>query len=171
MMTTTQPEAGPGARLRGERGSALAIALIFLLLMTLLGVSAMQGSNLQERMAGNLRDRNMAFQAAEAALRTGETWLMDVLNQSDANLNPNLIDPAAWDGSAPAGAVVPPEPVVGLDGQLASDPLFYVAEPSLRRIGIQLPPDFRRIYPVTARGEGGSDVAVVVLQSTFEPPQ
>jgi type IV pilus assembly protein PilX len=165
MMTSRRPGAEFAARPRAERGSALAIALIFLLLMTLLGVSAMRSSNLQERMAGNLRDRNMAFQSAEAGLRAGETWLMQLPNQVIANGNLNLVNPGAWDGSAPTGTVV------GLDGQLASDPVFYVAEPSLRRVGIQLPPDFRRIYPVTARGEGGTDVAVVVLQSTFEPPQ
>lgn len=150
-----------------ERGSALAVALIFLLLMTLLGVSAMRGSNMQERMAGNLRDRNLAFQAAEAALRSGETWLMNIVNQQAADLNAQIDNPAAWAGAAPA----PTGSVAGLDGQLAADPEFYVGPPSLRRVGIQLPPDFRRIYPVTARGEGGSDVAVVVLQSTFEPPQ
>lgn len=153
--------------LHREHGSALAVALIFLLLMTLLGVSAMRGSNMQERMAGNLRDRNMAFQAAEAALRGGEAWLMNVVNQQTAGLNPQINNPAAWTGAAPA----PTGTVGALDGQLAGDPEFYVGPPSLRRVGIQLPPDFRRIYPVTARGEGGSDVAVVVLQSTFEPPQ
>lgn len=150
-----------------ERGSALAVALIFLLLMTLLGVSAMRGSNMQERMAGNLRDRNLAFQAAEAALRSGETWLMNIVNQQIADLNPQIDNPAAWEGVAPD----PTGSVGALDGQLDADPEFYVGPPSLRRVGIQLPPDFRRIYPVTARGVGGSDVAVVVLQSTFEPPQ
>jgi type IV pilus assembly protein PilX len=149
----------------GQRGSALVVALVFLLLMTMLGISAMQGSNLQERMAGNLRDRNMAFQAAEAALRNGETWLMTIANQQLADVNAQLANPAAWDGAGATGTAP------ALDAQLASDPDFYVGPPSLRRIGIQLPPDFRRIYPVTARGEGGSDVAVVVLQSTFEPPQ
>jgi type IV pilus assembly protein PilX len=149
----------------GQRGSALMVALVFLLLMILLGVSAMQGSNMQERMAGNLRDRNMAFQSAEAALRGGETWLMSLVNQQLANGNFNLANPAAWDGT---GAT---DSVPALDAQLASDPEFFVGPPNLRRIGIQLPPDFRRIYPVTARGEGGSDIAVVVLQSTFEPPQ
>jgi len=153
-----------------QRGSALAIALIFLLLMTLLGVSAMRGSNLQERMAGNQRDRNMAFQSAEAALRAGETWLLVLANQQAADFsNPitDTVNPVAWDGTAP----VPTGTVPALDTQLADDPEFYVGPPSLRRVGIQLPPDFRRIYPVTARGEGGSDVSVVVLQSTFEPPQ
>lgn len=153
-----------------QRGSALAIALIFLLLMTLLGVSAMRGSNMQERMAGNLRDRNMAFQSAEAGLRAGETWLLGLANQQAADLNNPITDtvnPANWDGTAPA----PTGTVPALDAQLADDPDFYVGPPSLRRVGIQLPPDFRRIYPVTARGEGASDVSVVVLQSTFEPPQ
>lgn len=154
----------PASMLR-QRGSALAISLIFLLLMTLLGVSAMRSSNMQERMAGNLRDRNMAFQSAEAALRGGEGWLMLLANQAAANANAHLANPAAWDGSAPTGTIL------ALDPQLASNPDFFVGPPSLRRVGIQLPPDFRRIYPVTARGEGGSDTAVVVLQSTFEPPQ
>ena len=52
------------------------MALIFLLLMTLLGTTAMRGSSMQERMAGNARDWNLAFQAAEAALREGEQFLL-----------------------------------------------------------------------------------------------
>lgn len=153
---------------RGQRGSALAIALIFLLVLTLLGLSAMQGSNLQERMAGNLRDRNMAFQSAEAALRAGEAWLLNLVNQQTANLAAPLPNPATWDGNPGA---IPSAASVNVDDQLANDPAFHVGPPALRRVGIQLPPDFRRIYPVTAHAEGGTGAAVVVLQSTFEPPQ
>lgn len=152
---------------RGEHGSALAIALVFLLVLTLLGLSAMRSSNLQERMAGNLRDRNMAFQSAEAALRAGEAWLLNLVNQQTANLAAPLPNPAAWDGANPAPSALP----LNLDAQLASNPTFHVGPPALRRVGIQLPPDFRRIYPVTAHAEGGTDTAVVILQSTFEPPQ
>ena len=46
-----------------------------LLVMTVLGVSAMRNTTLQERMAGNLRDSNLAFQSAERALREGEKFL------------------------------------------------------------------------------------------------
>jgi type IV pilus assembly protein PilX len=35
----------------------------------------MQNSSLQEKMAGNMRDRSLAFQAAESALRSGEIML------------------------------------------------------------------------------------------------
>ena len=55
-----------------EQGIALVTGLIFLLLMTLIGATAIQTTSLDERMAGHVRDRNLAFQAAEAALRDAE---------------------------------------------------------------------------------------------------
>jgi len=56
-----------------ERGVALATVLILLLVMTLLGLAAMRGTVLEERMTSGQMDRSMAFQAAEAALREGES--------------------------------------------------------------------------------------------------
>ncbi|WP_417227672.1 pilus assembly PilX family protein [Amphritea sp.] len=56
-----------------ERGAVLIISLIFLLILSFIGISSMQGTSVQEKMAGNLRDRNSAFSAAEAALREGES--------------------------------------------------------------------------------------------------
>ncbi len=56
-----------------EQGAVLIIALIFLLVLSFIGVSSMQGTTMQEKMSGNLRDRNTAFNAAEAGLREGET--------------------------------------------------------------------------------------------------
>jgi type IV pilus assembly protein PilX len=47
-----------------------------LVLLTLSGIAAMQGSTLQERMAGNGRDAEQAFLAAEAALRNGEIFVL-----------------------------------------------------------------------------------------------
>ena len=58
-----------------ERGAVLIVALVFLVIMTVLGVTAMRTTTLQERMAGNVRDSNLAFQSAEAALREGEQFL------------------------------------------------------------------------------------------------
>lgn len=53
----------------GQQGATLAIVLIFLVLVTLVGVTALTTTTLEERMAGNLKDRNLALQAAEAGLR------------------------------------------------------------------------------------------------------
>lgn len=55
-----------------QEGAILIVGLIVLLLMTLLGLSVMSGNAMEEKMAGNDRDRQIAFQAAEAALREGE---------------------------------------------------------------------------------------------------
>lgn len=63
--------------IRRQQGSALIVALVFLLAMTLIGVTAMQGTSQQESMAGNAREKNLAFQAAEAGLRRGERWMAE----------------------------------------------------------------------------------------------
>ena len=55
-----------------QRGMSLFPAMMFLLVLAILGVAALNSTLLQEKMAGNTRDSNMAFQAAEAALRDAE---------------------------------------------------------------------------------------------------
>lgn len=55
-----------------QRGMALIVALVFLLLLTLLGLNSMQNATLQEKMSNSVQFRNQSFQAAEAALRVGE---------------------------------------------------------------------------------------------------
>ncbi|WPN46502.1 MULTISPECIES: PilX N-terminal domain-containing pilus assembly protein [unclassified Pseudomonas] len=58
---------------QSERGMALLISLVFLLLLTLIGISSMQSATLQEKMAGSVALRNQSFQGAEAVLRVGES--------------------------------------------------------------------------------------------------
>ena len=58
---------------RRQHGTVLVVALIFLLLLTILGISATGRSLLQQRMAGGLRNAHQAEMGAEAALR-GAEW-------------------------------------------------------------------------------------------------
>ncbi|RMR00379.1 pilus assembly PilX family protein [Pseudomonas syringae group genomosp. 7] len=60
----------------GQRGMVLLVSLVFLLLLTLLGISSMQNATLQEKMAGSVTVRNQSFQSAEALLRQGESSIM-----------------------------------------------------------------------------------------------
>jgi type IV pilus assembly protein PilX len=60
-----------------QAGSVLIISLIMLVAMTLIGITAMRTSVLEEKMAGNMRDKELAFQAAEAALRAAEQSIQD----------------------------------------------------------------------------------------------
>lgn len=61
---------------KNEGGFVLATALIFLVALTILGVSALGINSLEEKMLGFSRDRQLAFQAADAALRDAERYLM-----------------------------------------------------------------------------------------------
>lgn len=57
---------------RQQRGAALFIALMLLIIVSILGVSVAQVSALQERMASNYRVDDLAFQNAEGTLRSQE---------------------------------------------------------------------------------------------------
>lgn len=52
-----------------QKGAALLTGLIFLVVLTLISLSAVKSTSLEERMAGNARDQDLAFQAAEAGAR------------------------------------------------------------------------------------------------------
>ena len=70
-----------------QTGATLAISLVLLTIATLVGIVAMQGTTLQEKMAGNLRDSNLAFQAAESALAAGETAMREFYNNWRGEFN------------------------------------------------------------------------------------
>lgn len=62
-------------RMTRQSGAVLVVSLLLLLVMTLLGLGASQSTRLQERMAGNQRDLELALQGAEAGLRAAEDLL------------------------------------------------------------------------------------------------
>jgi Tfp pilus assembly protein PilX len=66
-----------------QKGAALFTALIFLLILTLIGVTALRNSGLSEKMSANSQIAQMAFQAAESAA-----------NRYQAEYNYNVSAPA-----------------------------------------------------------------------------
>lgn len=92
MATTMYRITGP----RRQRGAALFVGLVLLILLALIGLAAMQSTLLQERMAGNFRLVNLAFQNAEENVRIAEGRI-----QADAYANlahvPDVVDCAAID--------------------------------------------------------------------------
>lgn len=82
-----------------QQGMALVLSLIFLVIVTILSLSSMQGAITQDRMASSQRDHSIAFQAAEAALREAENrlqngatlgndWINHEMNMAELTLNP-----------------------------------------------------------------------------------
>lgn len=51
-----------------QRGMALVMSLVFLMILTILGISAMGTSTLEEKMSGNIQEGTHAFEAAESGL-------------------------------------------------------------------------------------------------------
>ncbi|HED19242.1 MAG TPA: hypothetical protein ENI74_07040 [Gammaproteobacteria bacterium] len=93
-----------------QQGVVLVISLLMLLVLTLIGISGMQGTILQERMASNTRDRNIAFQAAESAMRDAEVFLNTIVTTgafdgtaglfSNTQTEPDYLTAATWSSGA-----------------------------------------------------------------------
>lgn len=80
-----------------QRGFSLITSLLLMLSVLLLGLAVMNVNVSQERIVGNTRDRDLAFQAAEAALRDGES---DVAK--------NIGNTSAFAADCTGGLCVPP---------------------------------------------------------------
>lgn len=57
---------------RSQRGAALYVALIMLILLALIGIVGMQVAGMQERMSANYYAANTAFQITEGTVRSTE---------------------------------------------------------------------------------------------------
>lgn len=161
---------------RPQQGAVLIVSLLILIVMTLIGVASMQTTTLQERMAGNLRDLDLAFQAAETGLRDGEA-LLNLAVVPPFNNSNGLYQPAAaganprWQTVAWTDATqVRVYDTTAIDG-LADQPRHIIEELPIDCSGGSLEAGTaleRCYYRITARASGGTSNAVVMLQSTFK---
>lgn len=71
--STQSPPATP----KRQRGVVLITAIMFLVVLSLLAISMMKTTILEERMVSSNRDWSNAFQAAESALRDAEREIKD----------------------------------------------------------------------------------------------
>lgn len=77
--------------LRAQNGAVLLTSLILLLVMTMLAVTTMRTTSMEQKMAANAAFTNRAFQAAESALAeavysTNDTALTNALNSGPSNV-------------------------------------------------------------------------------------
>ena len=169
-----------------QEGFVLIVGLVILGLLTMLALSSMRDTTMQEKMAGASRDSGLAFQAAESALRDAENCITgatancafdDVANdahfaQDDAAF-PNhntLFDANTW------VAYDPPGDATILAG-VPADGVNYIirqastvgggaggAEIGLGGYGDSAATESQAIYEITARGAGASGAGQSVLR-------
>lgn len=161
-----------------ESGVAMIMTLIFLVLLTLIGVSSVRVSALEDRMAGTTADRYRAFQAAEAALRDCESLLSAATLPAFDN-TAGYYQPAATGSTARWKTVdwSSSTATLAYSGTLsgvASKPRCIIEElPSIQvstqggslKAGVPLPD--LGVYRITARGTGVTGDTVVFLQTMF----
>jgi len=166
---------------RSQRGVVLIVSLIMLLVVTLLAVSSMQGTSLEEKMAGNTRDRNLAFQTTESGIREAETYIEGIISLGSFNGSGGLygltdIDPyyamaTTWSdatqhvvANANYGSYAAPQyfikhftTVKGTEGAM-----------NMSGYGDNKGTGDVSIFKITGRGTGGSaDSAEVILRSHY----
>ena len=170
-------------RQHSNRGVALFVSLVLLLVLTIIGVSSVQTTTLETRMARNEHDTLLAFEAAESALRDAEVFLQSVLTTdlfSDAGGNglwtvSGLGQPNRWEQDVwnPGTSVVAPTAVDGVDeapryiiehvaSVVREENAYQIEDPYAANAADRI-----EIFRITARGVGGSANARVVLQTTF----
>lgn len=73
--------ARPAAR---QRGATLVIAMLVLVLIMMIGITAISTSDTQFKLAGNLQFEDSALNNAESAVTAAEAWLTTGTNFNDA---------------------------------------------------------------------------------------
>jgi type IV pilus assembly protein PilX len=164
--------------LRRQQGAVLITSLIILMVMTMIGLSSMQSTIVEEKMAGNMRDQAVAFQSAETALRTGENYLgtpiLPVFNNSNGLYQPasGMTDLPVWETIdwSDTSEVITVSHLRIADA--INNPVYIIEQlaevvDSSGSLEAALP-KVSAYYRVTARASGTSIVSKVVLQSVFK---
>ena len=170
---------------RSQSGVALFISLVMLGILTVLGLSGIQSTSLQERMARNSRDTNLAFQAAESAVDDAESYLETVSTLTpfeEAGANDNGRYEAAafnetphweavdWEGSQVAPATTPLGGVAEQPKYIVEFMKTVVSEEdrlNIDNIGQDTGAGRTQMFRITARGVGGTAGSKVMLQATY----
>lgn len=162
-----------------QQGIALLLGLIFLMMLSLLALTAIKVSIQQERTSGNSRDYSVAFEAAEASLRDCESVLqaasLPVFDGSNGLYDkqtypadaPPLLNTINWD--SPGTTRINPNPNVNWIGEIPR--CFIERHPpesspgSSLRAGVAL--EESALFTVTARALGQFPGTTVLLQTTY----
>jgi len=164
-----------------QSGSTLMVTMIILILIMLLGVAAINSSDMQFKLTGNLQFEEMAMNNAETAVNAAERWLETVAATQpsassvvDLSSWNNSIETMTWDNSNSTR-------VIGADGTANDNQRYvigYVSTNASPLAGIGLncfdPAnehnfDCVNTYVITGRGESGRG-AVKFIQTYYAVP-
>ncbi|MCX7900703.1 MAG: PilX N-terminal domain-containing pilus assembly protein [Burkholderiaceae bacterium] len=163
-----------------QRGAVLVIGLIFLAVLSLLGVAAYTTATLEERMSGNTRERLRSFEAAEASLRDCESVLTAVAGLPDFSQNTGgyytappanaaqWFESINWTHDAAVRVLATPLSDVARQPRCIIERVHDI---QIRPAGGELQPmETLTVYRVTAVGYGANANTIAQVQSTYVRP-
>lgn len=177
-----------------QKGAALFISLMFLIILTLIGLSAANVGLMQERMASNVSQSNIAFQRAESVLRGIEQRVEEIsrggsgdlgqipiwadlqedlgISRGDCSLSGASIEDWSWEGSPDSGSIDgdPRYTIVELSGATADGEIFGSACRPMQGESQGNPGESAFYYLIGARAEGQDEKTEAVVQSIFFYP-
>jgi type IV pilus assembly protein PilX len=168
------------ARASSERGMVLISAMLLLLVMTILGAAMFRVFNLQERTAGNTREKQRALHAAETAQTYAESWLA---GSAGANATTGMACNAATNVPIVCSNIMGSPAVLPWKAQVNYTPPMLTVEAAGVANGYYATPNFyisflaaaydpttgtaTNIYQVDAQGYGGTANAAAVVESKY----
>ena len=168
-------------KLVAQQGAVLVVGLLMLTVMSLIAVSSMQSSTLQELMSGNMQDQVNAFEAAESAIRAAEQLLDGGtlnLGEFDGNISDGLLanlydevwNVTTWSNgdsravsASVGGANSAPRFIIQYLGPVIEDDDPNI-ETSYQEGAVDV---LAQQFKITARGTGSSDNSEVILESVY----
>jgi len=157
--------------------AVLAIGLIILFVMTLIGVTVLQSTSLEEKITANLNDTNIAMQSADTALREAERIIEGLSDTSGfgtggglylAGNAPDPFSASTWSGTTSRTAtatipnVVTPRYFIEVVGVYSGGPDINVYNYGQDPRGGSV-----TVFRIVARGTGGTGTSDVMLESFY----
>ena len=167
-----------------EQGVVLFMSLVMLLIITVLGLSSVQTTSMQERMARNSRDSNLAFISAEAGLKSAEfvvsRYVVEESLDALVESSPGLFFEKSYNGTqnwenfdwengdyyvadAVEGTAAVPKYIV----EIVQAVTAYEDNVNLNNIDQDMGASRTHIYRITAYGTGGTPNTHAMIQSTY----
>lgn len=186
-MSATGPLPRNSRSLPNRQGFALVTALIFLVALTLIGLSIVGSTTSEERIGRNSRDLDIAFSAAEAGLRDAELQISGAWKWPYRPLHLTDFSVGCANGLCDSRYAAQPTPVDQLDffssstpgivygSATSTSPLSGIQSAGQPRYMIEMlckndPPNCQlQVYRITAQARGRLPNTRVVLQEVFQP--
>jgi len=185
----------PAYRVRAQRGMVMITSLLLLVVVTIIALSMFRSFGIQEKIAGNMREKQRALQAAVSAQQYAENWLsgnasavpVTCSNLLNANTGqgqicsnklsvavPDITSPPWKIGGVDIGVkYLPPGMSVSTStsvsqASLANPTYFDIPRFYISYLGPSADPNIPgEIYQVDAIAYGGSSSTAAVVESTY----